>query len=76
MATIVDLTEEQKAEMERLKESECVRLARKEQRLLYRQRQLLYTMRALEKRGKELAANGVTVKNIESMLEALENVEE
>lgn len=68
MAKEITLTEDQKAEMERLKESEYVRLARRERRLLYRQRQILYTLRALEKRGKELMDSGVTMENIEDMI--------
>ena len=68
MAKTIALTEEQKAEMERLKESEHVRLARREQRLLYRQRQMLYTLRNLEKRGKELMDSGVTMENIEDLI--------
>lgn len=47
-------------EIERLKDSEAVRLARVEQRYKYRQRQCLYQLRWLEKRGKELMARGVT----------------
>lgn len=47
-------------EIARLSESEAVKLARKEQRFRYRQRQRLYTLRWLEKRGRELMANGVT----------------
>lgn len=68
MAKEIELTEEQKAEMERLKESEYVKLARRERRLMYRQRQLLYGLRNLEKRGKELMDNGVTMENIEDMI--------
>lgn len=47
-------------EIERLNGSEAVRLARKEQRYKYRQRQRLYTLRWLEKRGRELMAQGMT----------------
>lgn len=55
------LTDEQvEAEIAQLNESEAVALARRELRLKYRRRQKLYQLRALEKRGKELIASGVT----------------
>lgn len=57
-----------KDEIERLKASEHVKLARKEQRLKYKQRQFLYTLRSLEKRGKALAAQGITLENLEAMI--------
>ena len=47
-------------EIERLNESPAVLLARQEQRLKYRRRQYLYTLRSFEKRGKELMADGIT----------------
>ena len=71
MAKIVALTQAQKAEMEQLKASEHVKLARKELRLQYRQRQILYTLRALEKRDKELEADGITLSNIEEKMDEL-----
>lgn len=55
-------------EIERLKTSPMVQLARKEQHLLYKRRQALYNLRNLEKRGKQLSKKGITVDNIESML--------
>lgn len=55
-------------EIQRLKESEHVKLARKEQRLKYKQRQYLYILRNLEKRGKLLAAQGITLDNLEEMI--------
>lgn len=60
--------EEVELEIQRLTESEAVRLARREQRLKYKRRQTLYTLRALEKRGKELAEAGVTIANIDAMV--------
>jgi hypothetical protein len=57
-----------KAEIERLKASENVKLARKEQRLKYKQRQFLYQLRNLEKRGKALAAQGYTLDNLEALI--------
>lgn len=50
-------------EIERLKESDAVKLAQKERQYLYRRRQYMYTLRWYEKRGKELMAAGVTEKN-------------
>lgn len=55
-------------EIERLKASEHVKLARKEQRLKYKQRQYLYQLRNLEKRGKALAAQGYTLDSLEMMI--------
>lgn len=53
------LTDEQiESEVERLTKSPYVRLARAEQRLKYRKRQYLYTLRNLEKRGMELDKEG------------------
>ena len=64
------LTNEQiEAETERLSKSEYVRLARKYNLLkVKKQRKRLYALRNLEKRGKELAAMGITVENIEEIM--------
>lgn len=60
------LTDEQvEQEIERLKASEAVKLARKEQRLKYKYRQKLYTLRVLEKRGRELMKQGVTLEALD-----------
>lgn len=55
-------------EIERLKNSDAVKLARKELRLKYKRRQALYQLRSLEKRGKELAAAGITMENLDAMV--------
>lgn len=55
---------EVEAEIEALKDSEYIKLARKEVRLIYKRRQVLYQLRNLEKRGKELASQGYTIDNI------------
>lgn len=55
-------------EIEILKTSPMVQLARKEQHLLYKRRQALYNLRSLEKRGKQLSKKGITMDNIEVML--------
>ena len=57
-----------KEEIERLKASPNVKLARKDQRLKYKQRQFLYQLRNLEKRGKALAAQGYTLETLEAMI--------
>jgi SOS response regulatory protein OraA/RecX len=56
------------AEIARLQESDFVKLARKEMRLKYKRRQILYNLRNLDKRGKELAKAGITPENIEAMI--------
>ena len=63
---LTDLEVEQ--EIERLLDSEDVKLAKKEQRVLYRRRQYMYQLRNMEKRGKQLASNGITIDNIEAKL--------
>ena len=66
------LSDEQvEIEIERLRQSPMVALARKEQRIRYKRRQFLYTLRDLEKKGKALAAAGITME----ILEALGNEE-
>ena len=55
-------------EIERLRTSPMVQLARKEQHILYKRRQALYNLRSLEKRGKQLVKKGITMDNIEDML--------
>jgi hypothetical protein len=55
-------------EIERLSESDHVKLARKEIRLKYKRRQVLYNLRNLEKRGKELEASGITIEILEQMM--------
>lgn len=64
------LTNEQiEAETELLSKSEYVRLARKYNLLkVEKQRKRLYALRNLEKCGKELAAMGITVENIEEIM--------
>lgn len=62
------LTDDQvEDEIEKLRESDDVKLARLELRMKYKRRQTLYQLRNLEKRGKELKAAGIT----EDMLKAM-----
>ena len=56
---LTDLEVEQ--EIERLLESNAVKVAKAEKQMLYRRRQYMYTLRWMEKRGKELLAQGKTV---------------
>ena len=65
------LTDEQvEREIKRLSASKAVALAKKKARLDYRRRQYLYTLRFLEKRGKELMDAGITEEILESMYNA------
>lgn len=51
-------------EIERLKASPMVALGKVEERIRNKRRQYLYSLRQLEKRGKELAAAGVTAERL------------
>lgn len=63
------LTDEQvEREIERLLESPDVKLAKKEEYVRTRRRQYLYSLRSYEKKGKELAASGITMRLLDSML--------
>jgi hypothetical protein len=53
------------AEIERLKKTEAVKLAQKERRLINRKRKYLADLRWLEKRGKQLMADGWTADTLE-----------
>lgn len=56
------LTDEQvEEEIERLNASPMVALARKEHQIRYKRRQYLYRLRDLEKKGRALAAAGITM---------------
>lgn len=62
------LTDEQvEFEIERLKNDEFVILAKKEERIRYRRRQYLYTLRQYRKKGEELAKAGITMEILEQM---------
>ena len=63
-----NLTDEQvEAEIDRLKNSHFVKLAKKEEQIRLRRRQYLYCLRTYEKKGKELAAQGVTIEGLEAI---------
>lgn len=63
------LTDEQvEQEIERLLDSDEVKLAKREIRIKYKRRQYMYQLRNMEKRGYELADKGITMDNIEAKL--------
>lgn len=63
------LTDEQvEMEISRLLQSEAVLLAKAEIRIKNRRRQYMYSLRTMEKRGKQLKADGITLENIEAKL--------
>ena len=63
------LTDEQvELEIDRLLHSEAVQLAKKEIRIKYKRRQYMYQLRNMEKRGKQLEADGITLENMEQKL--------
>ena len=63
------LTDEQvELEIDRLLNSDAVKLAKKETRIKLRRRQYMYGLRTMEKRGKELAKQGYTLGNIEERM--------
>lgn len=61
--------DEVEQEIERLSNSPYVALARKEQRIRYRRRQFLYTLRDLEKKGKALEKAGIDMDVLNAMAE-------
>lgn len=55
-------------EIDRLLHSDSVKLAKKEALIKNRRRQYMYQLRSMEKRGKELKKQGITLENIEARL--------
>lgn len=73
MAKTTFLTDEQvESEIARLTKTDAVKLARREQRVKYRRRQVLYSLRALEKRGKQLMSQGVTMLDFDIVENAID----
>lgn len=70
MAKSKDLLTDDEVEFEidRLLNSDAVKLAKKETRIKQRRRQYMYQLRTMEKRGKELKKKGITLENIEARL--------
>lgn len=54
-------------EISRLQSSPHVKLARKAERIKNQRRQYMYTLRMYEKKGKQLAAEGVTLESLDAM---------
>lgn len=54
-------------EIARLRDSEYVKLAKKEQAIRYRRRQYMYQLRSMEKKGRQLAAEGWTMDSLEEL---------
>lgn len=70
------LTDEQvEEEIDRLRESPLVKLARRERRLQYKRRQFLYSLRELEKHGKKLQDAGITLEMLDGMERETQEVE-
>lgn len=59
--------EEVELEIERLKNSPQVKLAKKEEAIRNRRRQYMYSLRAYEKKGKQLESEGITFDSLEAM---------
>ncbi len=72
-----NLTDEQvEKEIERLKKSPLVKLAKKEERIRNRRRQYLSFLKWYEKKGKELKESGITMEKLEKMAKECDGVEE
>ena len=70
MAREFGLSDEQvEQEIERLRQSPLVALARREQRLRYKRRQVLYQLRDLEKKGAALMKAGIDMDVLNAMAE-------
>lgn len=54
-------------EIKMLENSQYVKLARKEERIRNKRRQRLYILRRYEKRGKQLAADGITIEMLNEL---------
>ena len=60
---LTDIQVEKK--IKELEQSPLVKLARKNNRLKYMRRQRLYTLRNLEKQGRQLQEEGITLEDLE-----------
>lgn len=54
-------------EIKRLQNSPLVKLARREEAIRNRRRQYMYQLRSYEKKGKALAAEGITIEQLENL---------
>lgn len=60
-------------EIRRLRSSPLVALAQKEERVRFRRRQYMYQLRAYEKKGRQLEADGITLEYLDGLgIEAVE----
>lgn len=59
-------------EIERLRNSPHVALARREERIRNRRRQYMYQLRAFEKKGKQLEAEGITMEYLDALCQETE----
>lgn len=67
MAKLNLTDEEVEQEIDRLRKSPLVKLAKKEETIRMRRRQYLYTLRGYEKKGKELSEAGMTIELLEQL---------
>lgn len=71
------ITDEQvEKEIDKLKQSKAVKLAKQERRVKTKRRQYLYQLRWLERRGRELQSQGVTEEELELLEQEADNSEE
>ena len=63
-------------EIQRLLESDLVKLAKREEQIRYRRRQYLYSLRCLEKKGRALKAAGITMEILNGIADENEGYEE
>lgn len=71
------ITNEQvEKEIDKLKQSKAVKLAKQERRVKTKRRQYLYQLRWLERRGRELQAQGVTEEELELLEQEADSSEE
>ena len=68
MANKAMTDQEIEQEITRLNQSPYVKLARREQQLKYKKRQRMYALRWLDKHGRELAARGITMEDLDGAL--------
>lgn len=71
------ITDEQvEKEIDKLKQSKAVKLAKQERRVKTKRRQYLYQLRWLERRGRELQEQGVTEEELELLEQEADSSEE
>ena len=63
-------------EIARLLNSEAVKLAKKESQVRNRRRNYMYTLRCMERRGRQLMAEGVTINDLEELINGSDYTDE